>query len=260
MVKYLNMHIKIFKKSFKLNRPILQSLLELAKYISLAVLLVLFLYVSIKFFTAVLPLLSSLDKISNINDFIADTSLVNIIMQQSNLLSLFVIKIILLLILTALVLSFILAIFNSIIITHVHNKRWNSKKFLKMLIAYSIITLIYFTIMFIILYYMLNIFILAISLILITMIYSYILLIFQLSVDNVSLLKYLKKGLVNCFKLHKTLPIIIIGVFVLAIILIICAFLAILLKQYVLIVMLPLIILWNIWMLNYQYHILHYVE
>lgn len=258
--KYFNMHIKVFKKSFKLNKPLSQSILEFTEYISLIVLLILFLYTSVRFFIAVLPLFLSLDKITNISDLVTDESLMSIIMQQFSLLDTFLIKTISLLVITALLLSFILAFFNSMIVAHVHKNHWNVHKFLKILLVYAVLTLTYFGAMFAMLYYMLNILLLAILIISLTFIYSYMLLIFQLSIEDISLLKYLKKGLINCIRLHRTIPIIVIGFIVFVLVIVVCAFMALLLKQYVILLLLPLIVLWNIWMLNYQYHILYYIK
>ena len=133
MDNYLNMHIKSFKKSFKLNNPISQLLLELGKYFSLLVLLFLFLYIIVRFFISVLPLLTSIDKLHSVDDFINNPSLISTIMQQSTLLSAFLIKTIILLLLTALFLSFILAIFNSLIVAKISNSKWYFKKFIKII-------------------------------------------------------------------------------------------------------------------------------
>lgn len=260
MIKYKNMHVKVFKKSFKLNKPLSQALLELAKYISIVLLFILFLYVSIRFFISVMPVLASLDSIGSSDNFIANESIITTIMQQSTLLDLFLIKLTVLLIITALLLSFILALFNSFIVAYTHNNKWSSKKFIKILLVYSVLTLIYFTIMFISVYYMLNILMLTLLLVLVTMIYSYVLVIFQLSIEDIPLIKYLKKGIFNCFKLHKTIPVLFVGLVIFIIIIFIIIIMAALVKQYVLLLLLPLIILWNIWMLNYQYHILHHVK
>jgi hypothetical protein len=255
--RYLGMHIKAFKKSFKLNRFISPFLLELAKYIFLALLLMLFLYISIRLFIAVLPLLSSLDKINTVDDFLNNESVVNIILQQSTLLSSFLINFLLLLLLIIIILSFILAIFNSLIITRLTNTHLSIKKFWKIYVVYIIVTLIYFILLFILLYLILDIILLASLLLLLTLTYSYILLVFQLSLEDISLFRYIKRGLFNCVRLHLSIPALIIGLLFLIGIFFICAIITLILKQYVVIVLLPLIALWNIWMLNYIYKILN---
>ncbi len=260
MNNYLIMHLKVFKKSNKLNKPLSQIFLTLAKYVSLLLLLILFIFILVRLFIGVLPLLSSIDKMSGAEDFITNPSLINAILEQSSLLTGFVLKAILLLIFIALMLSLLLAFFNSVLITRINNTKWNVKQFLKMLLVYSIITMIYFILLFLMLYYMSDMVLLAILSIILTLIYSYIIVMFQIALENISLLNYLKKGILNCLKLHKTLPVIIVGLIALVVVILISAFASILLKKYIILLLLPLLLLLDIWVLNYQYQILKYTK
>jgi hypothetical protein len=256
MSKYYRMHVHAFRKGTNIRKPWQALLLELAKFFLITLLLVLFLYILARVFVGATPLLTTLNQIETLEDTSANEALIEQALQQGYLLDIFKIRLVALIISLVLFLGAILALFNTMIMERLRDRKWNRKRFMKLFYIYTILSAIYFLVTFVFLYKLVNMTALAIMMALFTFIYLYMLLIFAVSIDDRSIWKDIQYGILNCIRIHRTIPALFLGFFVVIGIFVISGIIALLVKGYAVIILIILLSSWSVWMKNYQDYVL----
>jgi len=248
---YMHMQKNALKKSLNVPKPLRVMSLALGQYLSMLLLFTLFIIIFVAIFKKLLPLFSSLDEVKSLG--LNSTTLDQVILQR-HLLNAFIFKTVLLIVLTLIIFSALMALFNMLIMDVLKGGRWHVTKFIRLFYVYIALTLIFFGLIISSLLLLDNIVIMAYLVVILALLYSYALVIFQVSIGTrINFWRDVTYGMHNCIRLHKTLPPLIVGLPVLAALLLIVGVTALLLEEYSVILLVPVLLLWNIWMINYEY-------
>jgi hypothetical protein len=257
MVRYFKRQSNALKKSLLMKNFIKITLIELGKYLSMLLLLMLFLFFFARILIGVLPFFTSLDQLNDLSDTPEVDAALSQVLQQKNILDLFTIRIVALTLIFALLLSIILALFNTLILDRLRNTKFQKKRLVKLFYIHSVLTIVYFTISFLLIYQLVDITSIVIMTIIFTLIYSYLIFIFKLSVGEGSIWKDVKHGLINSIRIHYIFPAFLMGILVLLGMLSICGLFVWLFGIYASIVLLLFVALWSVWITHYHDILLH---
>ncbi|MGV8171422.1 MAG: hypothetical protein ACP5OA_01885 [Candidatus Woesearchaeota archaeon] len=255
MAKYLRIQIHAFKKGTSVHKFLYATLLELAKFVSILLLFVIFLFAMANIFNAVVPLLTSLSQAAGASLSINE-ELIEQTLQQKYLLDIFIVRILALILIFIIAVSAVIALFNTMIMERLRNKKWNLKRFMKLFYIYSALSLLYFSATFLFMHNLAEFTAMAITTAILTMIYLYLLPIFAMSIDDRKIWKDIKHGILSAIRVHRTIPTLIIGFLVFLGILAISELMLLLINTYAVILFMILLAMWSVWMKNYQDHVL----
>ncbi len=250
-MNYLKQQKNALVRSVKIPSVLTIALLEFVKYIALLLVLLSALSIFARLFLNVQPVLDILAtiKATGMTDL-----LVGQFTNHSGLFIAFIIELIILIIISFAIIILISAFFDSKITSLMRKTTWTMQSFWRYVLGEAILTLLYGIIAFILIYTISSVPFLTFLLIVLTVIYAYLMLVFTATItDKKPYQKSVMQYLINVLHLHYGITPFCCSIILLAVLLVICAILALFLHAFILILFIPAIILWIIWSKHYMY-------
>ena len=245
---------KSFSESFKINRFIKASYLEIIKAVAVILLAVSFVSVFVRLFLRLQPLLNV---IQTTKDYGADADLIGQFNNNASLYSQFLVSSILLLILALILYIIITSLLDSIIMQSLRGEKWGLSTFLSYAKIYGVIDLIFLIVYSIFLYFATDpLWIVIISAIMLIL-YLYIISIYNVMInEKLSFKKNLSHGLKGMIKIYYYLIPIMLMIISVIIAYLISILISYLIGQYFLIALTVLMVMIFAWSKNYLYKIM----